>query len=317
MKNCSEHFVKYGDGSDFYIYCDTNASYASIHQYLEDGFGKKCVVANGNSKDAGACLAVSYEAKAIGIKRGLSLMRAKGLCDQLTVYESCLPLYELYADLFDLVLEWIVPKRSFYRGSCDEVAIRYRYKDYPYRRFASAVSFTLKFIKERTGKSVVLDIDRDQKAEILSLPAKYQAIYAICYLTRDCIRQLIGLPISIAVAPSLALGKTLIDFAKPEFIRGERVYRTFHKAIMFPQSREEANRVFRSCRLRDLCGIHTIAKRLESHGIRTVGDVQDQCDLQRTIQLSRNLHLGKVVWHMCHGRDEVLSGYLSNMRDRK
>lgn len=316
--NWRDSFVSYDEASVFYIYCDTNASYASIHQYLEDGMDKACVVANGNTKDAGACLAISYEARAKGIGRGASLQKALGIHKDILVYESCLPLYELYADLYDQILSWIVPREMFYRGSCDEVVISYKYKDYPYRKFWTAVHSTLSFISEQLGKDDLrINISAEQEADILEKPSSVQAMYAICYLVRDCIKQLLGLPISIAVAPSICLGKALIERSKPQIVNGKKVYRTFHEAIAFPYDREEANGIYRPMSLRDLCGVQTIARRLEEYGLSQVKSIQDYCDLEQSIRLSKNLHLGKVVWYMCHGRDDVLSGYLSAIRDRK
>jgi len=68
----------------------------------------------------------------------------------------------------------------------------------------------------------------------------------------------------------------------------------------------------------DLCGIREIAFRLrEQVGIVTVGQFQDYMSLERSIKITRNLHLGRVCWYMCHGRDDVLSGYLAAIRDKK
>ena len=76
-----ENFISYKGMEDrCFIYCDTNASFVSVHQYLEGGVNKPCVVANGNvsgSGDAGSCLAISYEARGRGLTRGSSLIHAK------------------------------------------------------------------------------------------------------------------------------------------------------------------------------------------------------------------------------------------------
>jgi hypothetical protein len=316
LHNWRDNFIQYRDDSQYYIYCDVNASYASVHQFLEDGFGKPCIVANGNLENAGASLAISYEARG-KISRGASLKKAKAACKGLIIYESCLPLYELYAEICDYILEFIIPKSSFYRGSCDEVIIKYEAKNYPYKKFWSAIRSTLDFIKEKTKQEIHININKEQEAEILSLPSRYQAIYAIAYLIRDCFKKILGLPISIAIAPSICLSKSLVDIAKPKIVNGKRAYHTFHDAICFPHSREKANQIYRCYQLSDLCGLQTIARRLEGNSIKTVSHVQDYYDLESTILLAKNKHLGKVAWFMAHGRDDVLSGYLTAIKERK
>ena len=52
-------------------------------------------------------------------------------------------------------------------------------------------------------------------------------------------------------------------------------------------------------------------------GFRTAGQIQDFCGLGDTIKLAHNKHFGEVLWYSVHGRDDVLPGYLSAIRDRK
>lgn len=316
-----ESFINYEKSDYFYIYTDINASYCSIHQYLENGRGKPCVVANGNASglgNSGACLAISYEARAKGIQRGCSLRRAKNMVKNLTVYESCLPLYEVYADLFDTILECIIPSSMFYRGSCDEVVIKFDTKKIYIRKFSVMIRATSDFLKHEFGLKLELKIKPDQIDVIEKAPILSQSIYAICYLVRDCMEQFLGIPLSVGVAPSISLAKSLIEFSKPKLVGGRRVYRTFHDAICFPETAKDANGLFREMSLADLCGIREIAFRLkEQVGIVRVGQFQDYMSLERSIKITRNLHLGRVCWYMCHGRDDVLSGYLAAIRDEK
>jgi|SaaInlStandDraft_1057018.scaffolds.fasta_scaffold10366_5 nucleotidyltransferase/DNA polymerase involved in DNA repair len=313
-----ENFVGYGKMEVMFIYCDTNASYASIHQYLEEGQGKPCVVANGNvwgEADAGSCLAISYEARAAGVKRGASLLGAKSAVKDLVVYESCLPLYELYGELYDRVLEWIVPRNICVRGSCDEVVVRVEREKFPIKDFEVTCERTLSYIRDEASVEFPLRIEPDQRKAIEGLGVWEQTIYALCYLIRDAVSHVLGLPISIGVAPSVALGKALVDRAKPIAIhRDKRTYLTEHDGIFFPREAKEANAFLRGMPLSGLCGIQVIAGRLRDHGIGRVGDLQDTFGLDETIRLSRNKHLGEVLWYSCHGRDDVLPGYLQTIR---
>jgi nucleotidyltransferase/DNA polymerase involved in DNA repair len=318
-----ENFVSYRDLDDrCFIYCDTNASFVSIHQFLEGGVNKPCVVANGKVSeggDAGACLAISYEARGRGLRRGASLMQAKKLIPTLVVYESCLPLYDIYAKLCDRVIEWIVPQELCYRGSCDEVVIVYERRKMPvYRDFSTMLKHVLDVVREQSGVDVYVHLEEEKLTKICAIKSSpRQIIFGICILLREMLYQILGLPISIGVAPSLSLAKALIDRAKPQWVSGKRVYQNFLEAIAFPQNREDANAFLRSRVLTDICGVKTVAKRVMDFGYGTVGSVQDQCGLDDIIQITRNKHLGKVLWYSCHGRDEFLPGYLANIRDRK
>ena len=321
MLDWRENFVDYRKQKVFYIYSDINASYCSIHQFLENGRGKPCVVANGNASgdgDAGACLAISYEARNRGIRRGFSLRRARSMVKDLVVYESCLPLYEVYAELFDRILECLVPASMCYRGSCDEVIIRFDATEIYVRPFADMVEASLAFLREELGERVGLKVSAAQRVDLEQRPLWQQCIYAISYLLRDAMYQILGLPLSIGIAPSISLSKSLVEVAKPLWSPNGNRYRTFHDAICFPVDEVEANQLFRPMALIDLCGVREIAKRFESRvGMRRVQDVQDHVSLDRSISIAQNLHLGKVIWYMCHGRDDVLSGYLAAVRDRK
>lgn len=318
--NWKQEFIRYDERRSLFIYSDINASYCSVHQFLENGMGRPCVVANGNvagKADAGSCIAISYEARSLGIRRGASLMEAKAAAKELVVYESCLPLYELFADLFDMVLEKVIPSSTFYRGSCDEIAVEFNQKKFYVRPFWKVVNATVSFISNELGHEVSLNIREDQVEWIESLPLWQQHVFAICYLIRDVIKKVLGVPLSLSVAPSISLCKALVDFAKPRIRHGQRYYDTDHDAICYPLTRNDANQLLRQVELKDLCGIQKIARRFHDVGIDTVAQFQDYVTLERSISISKNLHLGKVVWYMCHGRDDVLSGYLAGIRDRR
>jgi nucleotidyltransferase/DNA polymerase involved in DNA repair len=278
-------------------------------------------VANGDAGTgghAGACLAISYEARGKGIGRGASVREARSKCRDLVIYESCLPLYDMYAELYDKVLEWIVPKEWCYRGSCDEVIIHFSQKRYPFKKPSTIFKETLRFIHEQCGIWIPIRITPTQKKNAHELPSPYNTMLAVSYLIRDAIWFILGLPISISIAPSISLGKTLIDEAKPKWLNGSRSYSTIHDAISFPLSPDQANHTLRAMPIKDLCGVRKVAKRLdEHHAIRKVSQIQDHCSLERTIRLASNKHLGEVIWYACHGRDDILPAYLSAIRDKK
>ena len=163
-----------------------------------------------------------------------------------------------------------------------------------------------------------LNISEHQRKAALLLEPQHALILAVCYLIRDVIRYVLGLPISLSVAPSIQLAKVLIDQAKPTWSNGTRVYQTLHDAISFPLNPEDSNTYLRKVQLKDLCGVRKVAKRIsQNHCIHKVSQIQDHCGLDRVLRLAANKHLGEVIWYACHGRDDVLPAYLASIRDRK
>lgn len=296
---------------------DTDSSFCSIHQALDGTRGLPAVVANGNGKDAGACLAVSFEAKVLGVKRGSSLWAAKKICPDLIVYESCLPLYDEYAEIFDRMMAILLHPRDCFRASTDEVAIWIERDAYPmWKDFDTTLRLGQDNLRNE-GLQVRLSLDSRQRERARNMPFFEQGLFAFALLFRECADQLLGLPVSIALAPSLSLAKSLILFAKPVHRKDGKYWRVKEPGIAFPESREQARQALRKLELQDLCGLLTTARRLSAAGIRTVADVQDRCSPERLRQICRNVHQAKVAWHLCHGRDEVLPGYLAAVRDRK
>ncbi|MBF0245673.1 MAG: hypothetical protein HQL31_10460 [Planctomycetes bacterium] len=310
-------FISY-ETDTFYLMTDVNSSYCSIHQYLEQGQGRPAVVANGNTVNAGSCLAVSLEAKAKGVRRGQSLMAARAIAPDLTIYESCLPLYEIYSELFDdLLHRAIVTPEDCYRASCDEVLVTLRRGRYAFwKSFSHVIRTCLDFLEGELHRRVHVHIEREQEEAILKLEPFLQGIFATAYLIREVMWQILGLPLSIGIGPSIFLAKTLVDEAKPYLEEGEKRYRTPHRAICFPLSLTEAQAYLRKRRLGELCGIKELARKLERSSIYTVADVQDHCDPERLQRLTGNPFSARMLWSLAHGRDDVLPGYLKAVRDR-
>ncbi len=310
-------FARY-DTDQFYIMTDTDSSFCSIHQALEGDGGKPAVVANGNAIDAGACLAISWEAKMHGVKRGLALTQAKLICPNLTVYTSCLPLYELYAKATDEVFSWILSPNDTYRASNDEVTISVHRNRYPYwHDFLQVLSLGESAIREHTHMDFKVHYRESQLPYIQSLSPFFQGLLASAHLLRQSAATLLGIPISVTIAPTISLAKSLMRCAKPSTLHGQKCWRTRFPGIAFPVNREDAIMALRPMKLTDLCGIGITGIRLNKYGIKTVQQVQDTLDPDSIRALVQNLHQAKVIWSLCHGRDDTLPGYLSAIRDRK
>jgi DNA polymerase-4 len=81
---------------------DMNAFFASVHQALDPALKDKPVIVGGDpAKRHGIVLAASYEAKAKGIKTGMTVGEAKKLCSQAVFIK---PQHHLYLQFFTCIL---------------------------------------------------------------------------------------------------------------------------------------------------------------------------------------------------------------------
>ena len=83
---------------------------------------------------------------------------------------------------------------------------------------------------------IYFHLDLEKLDAIDLLPSSTQVILGLGYLLRETFFQILGLPISIGIAPSICLAKALIDAAKPQWVSGHRIYKTTHEAIAFPKN---------------------------------------------------------------------------------
>ena len=73
---------------------------------------------------------------------------------------------------------------------------------------------------KRSGVSMHFHLDQEKIDAIELLKPSTQVVLGLCYLIRQTFYQLLGLPISIGVAPFISLAKALIDMAKPQWVSG-------------------------------------------------------------------------------------------------
>jgi DNA polymerase IV len=105
-----------------YLFVDLNAYFASCEQAANPAFfGKPLIVRPSNSEYTSA-VAVSYEAKAFGIKSGMKIYEARERCPKLIVRDAR---HELYVDYHHKIIEAVenvLPIDKVY--SVDEMACR-------------------------------------------------------------------------------------------------------------------------------------------------------------------------------------------------
>ena len=122
------------------IHMDADAFFTSVEQALNPALKGKPVV---TGKERGIIACASYEAKAIGIKRGLSLRDAIGLCRELVVLPSDYETYSLFSKrMFNIVRRYtpmveessidevfadLTGMRRVFRTSYEEIARRIKY----------------------------------------------------------------------------------------------------------------------------------------------------------------------------------------------
>lgn len=97
------------------LHVDADGFFAGVEQALNPALRGKPVV---TGAERGIIAAVSYEAKAVGVKRGLQLHEAKKLCPDLVVLPSDYEAYSLYSQRMFSILRRFTPNVEEY--SIDE-----------------------------------------------------------------------------------------------------------------------------------------------------------------------------------------------------
>ncbi len=106
------------------IHFDGDAFFASVEQAVDPALKGRPLV---TGRERGIIAAASYEAKALGISRGLSLWEARRLCPGLVVLPSDYETYSLYSKrMFDVVRRFtpLVEEHSIDEGFADLTGLR-------------------------------------------------------------------------------------------------------------------------------------------------------------------------------------------------
>lgn len=74
--------------NDKYLFLDMNSFFTSCEQQLSPNLQGKPIVVAPYTGDSGCCIAVSYEAKALGVKTGLGVGETKKLCPEVKIIEA-------------------------------------------------------------------------------------------------------------------------------------------------------------------------------------------------------------------------------------
>jgi DNA polymerase IV len=105
-----------------YLFLDLNAYFASCEQAENPAFRGKPLIVRPSSSEYTSAVAVSYEAKALGIKNGMKIHEARQLCPKLIVRDARHELYVDYHHKIIQAVENILPIDKVY--SVDEMAFR-------------------------------------------------------------------------------------------------------------------------------------------------------------------------------------------------
>ncbi|OGW84480.1 MAG: hypothetical protein A2987_00015 [Omnitrophica bacterium RIFCSPLOWO2_01_FULL_45_10] len=110
------------------VHIDCDAFFASCEQAQNPSLKGRPVV---TGKERGIISSASYEAKALGIKRGVSLREAKRMCPELIVLPSDYETYSIYSErVFDIVRRFTptVEEFSIDEAFCDLTGLRRIYR---------------------------------------------------------------------------------------------------------------------------------------------------------------------------------------------
>ena len=119
------------------IHMDADAFFTSVEQALDDRLKGRPVV---TGKERGIIACASYEAKRLGIKRGIPLFKARTMCPELVILPSDYETYSLYSKrMFDIMRQFtpmveeysvdeafadLTGMRGLHRASYEEIAQR-------------------------------------------------------------------------------------------------------------------------------------------------------------------------------------------------
>jgi DNA polymerase-4 len=110
------------DNTVSWLFLDLNAYFASVEQQVRPALRGQPVAVVPTLTDSSCCIAVSYEAKAYGIRTGTLIAEAKKLCPRLHLVEAVPMLYVRYHHQIVQAVESCVPVDSVL--SIDEMICR-------------------------------------------------------------------------------------------------------------------------------------------------------------------------------------------------
>jgi DNA polymerase-4/DNA polymerase V len=215
-----ERPIVLNDWPNAILHVDADAFFASVEQALNPSLKGKPVVVG---KERGIATAVSYEAKAKGIKRGMMLWQIKKLCPQAILIQSDYEKYSLFSvRMFDIIRRFspLVEEYSIDEAFVDLSGLRRLYHS-SYENIGLKMKET---IKQELGISVSIGISLTKVlAKIASKYKKPDGLTAITgrkihlYLRNLPIDQVWGIGTNTTSYCAKLGIKTALEFAtKPE-----------------------------------------------------------------------------------------------------
>jgi len=124
------------------LHVDADAFFTSVEQAMHPGLKGKPVV---SGKERGIIACASYEAKALGIRRGIGLWEARKICPELVVLPSDYESYSIYSKrIFDIMRRFTpeVEEYSIDEAFADITGLR-RYHHMSYPEIAKKIQETI------------------------------------------------------------------------------------------------------------------------------------------------------------------------------
>jgi DNA polymerase-4/DNA polymerase V len=125
-----------------FVHIDGDAFFTSVEQSMNPSLKGKAVV---TGQERGIIACASYEAKALGIKRGVSLWEARKICPKLIILPSDYESYSLYSKrMFEIMRRFTptVEEYSIDEGFADLTGLR-RVHRMPYEQIARTMQQTI------------------------------------------------------------------------------------------------------------------------------------------------------------------------------
>lgn len=135
-----------------YMFIDFNAYFASVEQYDDPSIAGKPVIVTPLASEHSGAIAASYEAKALGISRGTSVVEARKLCPAIAIRPARHDRYvQLHLQLMDAIREHLPITRVH---SIDECVCRLSREEWEIDRAKDKALAVKRGIRAKFGTSI-------------------------------------------------------------------------------------------------------------------------------------------------------------------
>ncbi|HEX4021820.1 MAG TPA: DNA polymerase [Acidobacteriaceae bacterium] len=170
-----------------WLFLDLNSYFASVEQQLNPAFRSRPIAVVPVKTDTTCCIAVSYEAKAFGVKTGTQVGDAKRLCPAITLIEARHEVYVDYHNRIVQAVESCVPVACVL--SIDEMACRLLGREQPLLTAMQLARRVKATIREQVGDTLRCSVGLAPNRYLAKVASDMEKPDGLTALTRDLLPQ--------------------------------------------------------------------------------------------------------------------------------